>query len=834
MGTLWIRDRRVARITIHDGAHRAYVETRVATPRRLRFRVRGSAGLHCVTAYDRRGALLQQWTFRLQPATHITCDRGPYGQLATRIQHLLELNQEREPLLINGRLYHMLVPWGRDHVHTLKAQKYFMADVKSGMEYWLETQEKNGMFWDCIHYNPEYPGRTWLGEALGKGYFRYDDGMKYIVRRIPVEADCEFLYTEAVWQIWKATGDDAWMAEQLPRLEKALKYNSSDPTRWSKKWGLVRRSLTMDSWDFVNPLYCHGDHRCINPGDPQFLFHGDNSGLYSSYWRMAEMYEALGNTTRAAVLRREGEALRERANRALFFDPIYAHMLPETLPWDEVFARIGDERQRLSLSISYTINRKLPTHEMAVKILREYQRRRHEKQHESFAEWWTMDPPYTAEQWPPQHTGGSTIGDYMNGAICAIVAGELAKAAFDHGMEDYGVDILERVWQLSERDGGHLHQVYRRVPENPVATPAVFQFVDLRKVANRGLRHGAHPTVPAWTDEGDNDMRNLPTGRQRFGLIEFEIIDPAENNGRAVVFVEPSPDLTSGGVEIPVPCLRGQSIYFLHAMLRNAPHHAVIGAYDVRYADGTQERIFIRKNHEINLWWGISDAPAHHEPDPVDRSTTRVAWRGANGQWANVGMHMFGWNNPFPEKPVVSIRALALPVGGLIVGAISFSDQPVKFEERIRSYGLPDCWSQAAVYYALAEGLCGIEDRGRAFDRVRVAPRWAASKARKAHVTLHYPASDGYCTYHYANDGKGVITLELAGSFHHAEVMCLLPRNTRPVRVILGQRAVPFTVMQIEASTYVTFVLEGIPQEPVKIRYARSRPRRRGQGGVSA
>jgi len=48
----------------------------------------------------------------------------------------------------NVPFYAMLVSWGRDHVHTLKAYKYFMVDVKSGLDYWLETQEPNGMVWD--------------------------------------------------------------------------------------------------------------------------------------------------------------------------------------------------------------------------------------------------------------------------------------------------------------------------------------------------------------------------------------------------------------------------------------------------------------------------------------------------------------------------------------------------------------------------------------------------------------------------------------------------------------------------------------------------------------
>jgi len=170
------------------------------------------------------------------------------------------------------------------------------------------------------------------------------------------------------------------------------------------------------------------------------------------------MYAALGNATRARQLIVEGEALRRRANAKLFFGNVYGHMIPEKLPEAKVYALVGDERKRMSLSTGYTINRKMPTHGMAVKILKEYIRRGREKKGESFAEWWTMDPPYQPGQWGGYTgTGGSSVGEYMNGAICSIIAGEIAKAAFDHGMESYGADILERVWKLSERDGGTLH-----------------------------------------------------------------------------------------------------------------------------------------------------------------------------------------------------------------------------------------------------------------------------------------------------------------------------------------------------------------------------------------
>jgi len=820
-GTASISHPRAARLLVSDAARRVYVDALVGSGKEISFAARGTAGRHLAELLADDGSVLSVKTFTLRAETRLSCNRGPYAELGRRIGMLLQQEEYMWRPIINGKQYFMFVCWGRDHVHTLKAQKYFQRDVTSGLEYWLEVQEENGMLWDCIYPNPNYPSGTWLGEALGEGYFRYDDNKKYIVRRIPVEADCEFMYTEGVWYTWKATGDDDWMAKQLPVLERALTYNNSDPTRWSGKHGLVRRSMCMDSWDFVNPLFCNGDHRCINPGDPQFLFHSDNSGLYASYWRMAEMYEALGNTQRAGELRAEGEELRTRANAKLFFDTNYGHMIPEELPDEEFYAKVGDERKRMSLSTGYTINRKLPTHEMAVKIIQEYQRRYAANKHDSFAEWWTMDPPYSNEQWPYASTGGSTSGEYMNGAICTIIAGELAKAAFDHGFESYGADILDRVWKLSERDHGELYQVYRRLPEHPVMPAANFQPVDLRAVANRALRVGATPGLKAWTDEGDNDMRNLPVGRQNFGAIGFDVIDPAANSGRAVLFVDRNDDT---GVIVPVPAMKGKSLYFLHAAGTRAEHGAVIGLYDVSYADGTVERVHLRNGNEIANWWGPQELGGLKYGGPIKHPATRLAWNGPNGTHNNVGMYMFGWNNPHAELAVTAIRFVAVPSAchdaNLMLAAISFSDRAVQYEERIRSHGLPDSWSQAAVFYAVAEGLAGIEDAGRAFDRVRVSPRWAASQANEADIILHYPASDGYCSYRYRDDNQGKLTLELTGSLERAEIHCLLPKGKTAKRVNVDAADVAFANVKVETSNYADFVLESLPRGLITIDYA--------------
>lgn len=615
-------DRSARRLLVLDGTGRTYHDEAVKPGSSSAVRVRGDIGVHRVLALDAGGAVVDEAQFRVAASTSLSCDNGPYAKLFDRLQQLISRNAESEPWVINGRRYQIIICWSRDHVYTLKAAKYFMNDVTSGLDYYLESQTPNGMFWDCIYHNSDAPAPTWLGEALGKGWYRYDDNMRYIVRRVPVLADTEYVFTEGVWYAWKATGDDAWMERQLPRLEKALTYMTTDPLRWSKKHGLVRRSFTADEWDFANPHYCAGDHRCIHPEDPTFFFHGNNSGVYSMYWRMAQMYEHLGNATRARELREAGEALRARANKALWFKTHYGHMIPESVSPEKVYALVGDERERMSLSTGYTLNRGLPTHAMAVKTIKEYQRRYRANKKQSFAEWWTMDPPYAPSQWPSQdsNTAGCPVGEYMNGGICSIIAGEISKAAFDHGCENYAVDILERTWQLMERDNLGLHQVYRRQSDKPQLPRTAFTPIDISTFANRGLKHKAFAGVEAWTGENTNDMRNLPVGRTKFGAIEFAVVDPARNEGRSVIRLHPAGENAPQSLTIPVDNLSCRSVYFLHSTASSAGNGAVVGTYDLHYTDGTVARAWIKGGSEIGHWWGSSDGAV--------RGSARRAWWG--------------------------------------------------------------------------------------------------------------------------------------------------------------------------------------------------------------
>jgi hypothetical protein len=94
------------------------------------------------------------------------------------------------------------------------------------------------------------------------------------------------------------------------------------------------------------------------------------------------------------------------------------------------------------------INRGVADHAQAVSILREYRRRRQSTG--AFAEWFSIDPPF-----PDGIFGDERLvaGAYCNGGILPLVGGELARAAFEHGFEAYGVEILEQYHRLIAANG---------------------------------------------------------------------------------------------------------------------------------------------------------------------------------------------------------------------------------------------------------------------------------------------------------------------------------------------------------------------------------------------
>jgi hypothetical protein len=321
--------------------------------------------------------------------------------------------------------------WIRDFSDMMRGFKYFEPDLKSTIDHFAETQARNGRIFDYFTTFPERPTRE------------RENWTRYV--RVPVQADVEYRFVKAVFLAWQATGDDDWMRGHLMTMANALEYVRSDPLRWDEERRLVKRAYTIDTWDFA---YTAGRHDWLQfqVDDDTFwgISHGDNSGYVEAYLLLALMLEHCGELNRAALWRERAHSMRATMNLACFNGRFYTHFVkltPVTIPG-------VDEERQLSLSNPMAINRGAATHAMAVSILTEYRNRREET--EAFAEWFSIDPPF-----PDGVFGDGKLvgGAYVNGGIMPLVGGELARAAFEHGFEEYGVSILRRYYNLIEETG---------------------------------------------------------------------------------------------------------------------------------------------------------------------------------------------------------------------------------------------------------------------------------------------------------------------------------------------------------------------------------------------
>ncbi len=312
--------------------------------------------------------------------------------------------------------------WIRDHSDMLRGGIYFEPDVFSAIEAFAEHQSASGRIFDFVMVQP-------LRHSPEK-----ENWERWV--RVPVEADVEFRFIKAAFLSWRASGEHGRLHALLPALERALLYATSHPLRWDDHLGLVKRPYTIDTWDFD---YTAGRHDWLNFQITEHtywgIFHGDNSGIYEAAGLLATLLEHAGEQHKADTWRGFASDLRQRANALLFNGRFYRHfhkITPLTI------AGVNEEQQ-LSLSTPMAINRGLATHDIAVAILNEYRTRG--EQTSAFAEWFGIDPPFPDGIFGDEKLIG---GAYINGGIFPLCGGELARAAFEHGFESYGLAILRQ------------------------------------------------------------------------------------------------------------------------------------------------------------------------------------------------------------------------------------------------------------------------------------------------------------------------------------------------------------------------------------------------------
>lgn len=777
-------------LSVFDGEGNEYLHTSVIDT--MTFRISGALGSHFIILWDKNDKLIDIAAFRVDTKTFIHDEKGEFSELLDILYwSMVKSWGATEVWRYNGRFYHVFVRWLRDHVHTLKGMKYFFPELKSGIDLYADTQREDGMIWDNIY--PRYGDRNWWDRR-----FSYDNFIipiengRYEMKRIPVENDVEFLFIEGLYFTWKATGDDPWMESLLDKAIKAVRYSTTSPYRWSEKYQLLKRGFTIDTWDFQSDedraMNEGNDIMVVELGKTRFgVMFGDNTGMAASCGFLAEMLEHAGRMTEAETYRQLGKDLMQRLDALSWNGEFYTHHVPED---PSVKRDLGvDQTRQVSLSNAYSLNRTL-SHEQCVAIIKTYQHIRREMPVSSPGEWYAIYPPF--EKGFGQ-ADSSSKWDYMNGGVTSIVAGELAHGAFEHGYETYGVDILRRLKALADKTEGYLHCTYRgAMPEVPERK---FTTISLKEAVN--IRYPEREAV----DKQGKTIWDHPS----FQDIPFSLVRPEDQEHTCIY---PGGTGTNTGKVTLQVNQQAASVYILH--INQAE---LAGTISLVYDDGTRYIDYITGD-KSGSWWTVEQTSGNDFP------MSKRGWLSYNHPYY-IGFYVYGMNNPHSGKTIsaIEIEKAQRPDNWYIMG-ISLCDKRVFFKPTLVSFGIPDNWGAAAVVYALVEGLAGIKDTGAAYDKVSLAPRWAAAGINKITATARYEASGGYLAYEYVFDNTNkILSLDFTGNAVETDVSLLLPEGLQPVSAELNGEPLVYDISRIESSSYLCCTVKGVKAHNLVVRF---------------
>lgn len=202
-------------------------------------------------------------------------------------------------------------------------------------------------------------------------------------------------------------------------------------------------------------------------------------------------------------------------------------------------------------------------------------------------------------------------------------------------------------------------------------TPGNYRPVDISAACNTGFRDDvAGDGRGGWTDQGAQDLRDVPTGRQTFRGVPFEI------GQRCVILRGQGVERYPASAVIPV----GQPadvLYFLHAVAW-AGRNATAFSYRIAYTDGSAIEVPIVTGREVSDWW-----------QPQETAESAIGWQGRPAPAGGLGI--YPWQNPHPERRIAQVTMTA--TGGKpipILVAITAADGPPVLAARRVEYEFTD------------------------------------------------------------------------------------------------------------------------------------------------
>lgn len=188
--------------------------------------------------------------------------------------------------------------------------------------------------------------------------------------------------------------------------------------------------------------------------------------------------------------------------------------------------------------------------------------------------------------------------------------------------------------------------------------------IDISSASNMGFADEiADDKTGGWTDQGkENDLSAMQPGRQVFGGLPFDIIDPAKNNGTSsMIFGIPSRNYLLQQAELKNVNDTFSYLYLLHAIAWPSANGTQVGTIQVQYTDGTKQDISVVQGREVGNWW-----------TPVDYPNGMVVWKSKNGSSSDIGLYLSKF--PIESKPVQSIVFLSTGKSVWMVAGLTGSD----------------------------------------------------------------------------------------------------------------------------------------------------------------
>ena len=129
-----------------------------------------------------------------------------------------------------------------------------------------------------------------------------------------------------------------------------------------------------------------------------------------------------------------------------------------------------------------------------------------------------------------------------------------------------------------------------------------FSPVDLTKAANAGYKdEKADDNLGGWTDQGDNDVRNLKPGTLTHSSIPFTLLDPAKNNGKSVIALSHQGKFFVKQADISLAA-RFDWLYLLSTGAW-ASDKKPAGTLTFNYQDGTSDKTAVTCGSQVGDWW---------------------------------------------------------------------------------------------------------------------------------------------------------------------------------------------------------------------------------------